>query len=203
MSDATRGLATDHTTPRECFRDVSTGAAMMSLAAPVASAVPRASSAARVPTPSRTRARLRSVPVGARRILRSRSARARVTSALPRDGRARAGQDPGGAHRERRVHAVHAVPPAVGPEQPAGHHQERRPAKYVPYLATSPTTRRDAPSLPVERFDCVSRIRTTLRRASLRTRPPRIAFSTAPRAATRAFRAPRLVAHARAHRADR
>ena len=34
------GLATDHTTPRECFRDVSTGAAMMSLAAPVASAVP-------------------------------------------------------------------------------------------------------------------------------------------------------------------
>ena len=29
-----------HTTPRECFRDVSTGAAMMSLAAPVASAVP-------------------------------------------------------------------------------------------------------------------------------------------------------------------
>ena len=33
-------VATVHTTPRECFRDVSTGAAMMSLAASVASPVP-------------------------------------------------------------------------------------------------------------------------------------------------------------------
>ena len=34
------------------------------------------------------------------------------------------------------------------------------------------------------------------RRASLRTRPPRIAFSTAPHAATRDFRAPRRTAYA-------
>ena len=142
--------------------------------------------------------------VGARRILRSRSQGARACHrAPPRDGRARAGQDPGGAHRERRVHAVHGVPLAVGPEQPAGHHQERRPAKYVPYLATSPTrdeTREGCrwnvsmAFFPDEPNDA--------RRASLRTRPPRIAFSTAPHAATRAFRAPRRTAHARAHRAD-
>ena len=97
---------------------------MMSLAAPVASAVPaRVQRRARPHAVASARATSRTP--------RERGAENATHRAPPRDGRARAGQDPGGAHRERRVHAVHGVPPAVGPEQPAGRHQERRPSKYV------------------------------------------------------------------------
>ena len=180
-------VATVHTTPRECFRDVSTGAAMMSLAASVASPVP-----ARVQRRARPHAvaNARATALGAGwahggSSARALKARARVTA--PR----RAMVAPVQAKTlEERIASGEFT---QSPESPLlwGLNNLRNAVKNVAPQSTCLILRRARhptrrAKTAVERFDRVFRNRVPRARC-LSARVPLIVFSTAPHAAARAL----------------